>query len=82
MKVECTKGDPMRTGMNFSNRNLAWRHGALALAAVLTGVLGACQQEMSRKDKGYSLPSFKGLPAPQAPESSGSSQNKGNVIGK
>lgn len=57
-----------------------------AAAAVAMGVviaLAGCQQEMSRKDKGYSLPSFKGLPAPEAPQSQvGSSQNKSEVVGK
>lgn len=72
----------MRTGTTISNCNPAWRLGACALATVLVCMLASCQQEMSRKDKGYSLPSFKGLPSPQAPESSGSSQNKGVVVGK
>lgn len=62
------------------------RRGAWALAAGVMGVVFAlcgCQQEMSRKDKGYSLPSFKGLPAPEAPKSQvGSSQNKSEVVGK
>lgn len=72
----------MDSGSNHRARGSAWRCGAV-VALTLTSMLASCQQEMSRKDKGYSLPSFQGLPGPKAPAAqSGSSQNKGEVVGQ
>jgi hypothetical protein len=52
----------------------------LVAGCMVVGTLAGCQQEMSRTDKGYSIPSFKGvttgLNSPGSSSGSASSQQK------
>lgn len=75
----------------FTPRRVPTRAG-VALFAGLGVLLGGCQQEMSREDKGYSLPSFKGVSdsgmrasssnsSSSSPSRSDSSQNKPSSSG-
>jgi|GEM_PF-2530755 len=67
----------MEFDVSIGTKKSVVRFGAgcgIAIAMVI--VLGGCQQEMSRTDKGYSIPSFSSASS-RSGSSTGSNQNKG-----